>query len=220
MCGEFECKLPTSGDADDVFDPVPWSTPGAIAGSNCMAYALNDFSPVARPKATPGALAAARGNRRFVKELDSLSCPSLTRRLLSDNPGLIYKGKTNLPCKKGFNKVFMLATKKGRGRQDFHFLRLFNDVKYPIQPGDTISSVAHKFQVPLSKVSKLNDQFMFIKDAKVLSHKRGTFSGALLTDACGRIMFDPRLACRNYGDLQYRLICGSFCAARRGVKTA
>lgn len=217
-CGKFVCKLPVSG-SEYIFDPVPWSTPVGIKNSNCYSFSLGDYSENRPVKATPGAYAALRGNKRFAKELDNLSCPSLTRRVIADNPTGIYKAKAEVPCKQGYFKIMMFVTKKGSKRGDFHFYSQFKNVKYPVQTGDTVKSIAHKFQVPVTNVYWKGGNVAFVKDANVFGQKLGHATGALLTDSCSKVIFDPRAACRGSGDLQYKVLCGSFCAAKGRVKS-
>ncbi len=222
-CGgpnQFACKLPTSG-SELTYDPVLWGTAVAIANSNCISYALGDYSENRPIKATPGAYAVLRGDKRYARELGRLDCPSLTRRLLSDNPGKIYRSKAETPCKKGYYKIMLVATKKGSKRGDFHVLRANGDVKYPVQPGETLSSIASKFQVPVHKVSPINDRYVLIRDSGTWSQKAGFATGALLTDTCNKLIFDPRASCRGNGtDLYYKQVCGSFCVARCKTRTA
>lgn len=218
--GQFVCKLPTNG-SELTYDPILWGSPVAIRNNNCLSYALGDYSENRPIKSTPGAVALLRGNKKFAGELDRLDCPSLSRRLLQDNPGAIYRGKAETACKKGYYKVMVVATKKGSKRGDFHLLRANGDVKYPIQPGETLSSIARKFQVPHSNVSIAGNGYALIKDSKTWSQKLGHATGALLTDTCGKLLFDPRKACRGEGtDLYYKQICGTFCVARCRTKTA
>lgn len=217
--GQFACKLPTSG-SELLYDPVLWGSPVAIRNANCYAYSMGDYSTDRPIKSTPGAYAVLRGNTRYSKQLNSLSCPSLTKRVLADAPGHIYKTKAAAPCKQGYFKVMMFVTKRGAKRPDFHFFQNNKDVKYPVQPGDTLASIAHKFQVPPVNVMPMQNGFVFVKNANVWSQKHGTAGGAELLDSCNRIVFDPRKACRGAGTgLDYKVLCGSFCAARGKVRT-
>lgn len=203
-----------------MYDPVLWGTPQAIGNNNCLSYALGDYSNNRPVKATPGALAALRGNSRSKRELGIINCSSITRRVLLDNPGLIYRTKPTVPCKQGYYKVMLAVTKKGKGDSDFHWYRANGDVKYPVQPGDTILSIANMFQVPWYNVTTINDRFVLVKGSGTWSAKAGFATGALLRDSCNRLIFDPRRACRGTGNLQYKILCGSFCAARCQTKTA
>lgn len=52
----------------------------------------------------------------------------------------------------------------------------------------------------------------------VWSHKRGWSTPPLLRDAKGKVVWDPVRANRNYGDLNYKRYCSSFCV-KKGAKT-
>ena len=105
---------------------------------------------------------------------------------------------------------------------DFHFYKQHGVADYKIKEGDTYKSIAEKFGVPYSRVLKAGDGKPVKAGRRIkfkvnlFSHKQGWATGPLLTDACGKVIRDPRKSCRKYG-YNYSKYCCSFCVKNRGV---
>lgn len=208
-------RLPLSG-SEVTFNLKPWIKVGTLY-NNCYAYAVNDFKTYRSRKSIPG---DRSGMSRFFHTYTH--CKGLTQRVISDNPGKVYRCNPNSKCKKGFYKIMMAVAPKnkyGSATGDFHFYKQHGDVKYKVKTGDTYRSIADFFKVPVSRIYKAGP----IKPGKtikfkanIFSHKRGWGTGPLLTDACGKAIIDPRKSCRDYG-YNYDKICSSMCVKRRGI---
>ena len=211
--------LPLSG-SERKFTNRRWGTATGIGNNNCYAYAVGDYEAYRWQKSIPGDRSGL-SNRNH----NYTHCTGLPNRVLSDNPGKIYRVKANEKCKKGYYKVMMFVC-PGRPtnyiRQgDFHFYVQHGVVEYRVKPGDTQESVAKFFKVPLSRVKRAgkfapNKRIVF--RANVFSHKRGWATGPLLVDASGKAIKDPRKADRNYPGLNYERYCSSFCVKDKGIK--
>ena len=225
-------KLPLSG-SEKKFTHRLWSSRRGVGNNNCYAYAFSDYEAASRPhKSIPG-------DRSGLSSLPHsyTHCKDLARRVLSDNPRKVYTCKDpQKRCKKGYYKTMLFVAparpsnfiKQG----DFHWYKQHGVVEYKVKKGDTITSVARFFKVPLQRVSRAvekarakNKVLRTLKPGKLLtfkanvwSHKRGWATGALLTDAKGKIIKDPRTASRAYPGLNYKLFCNAFCVAGKGVR--
>lgn len=156
---------------------------------------------------------------------------------MSDNPKKVYVCKDpEKRCKKGYYKT-MLFVAPARpsdwiSQGDFHWYKQHGVVEYKVKKGDTATSIARFFKVPLQRISRaverakaknklvrtLKPGKLLVFKANVWSHKRGWATGALLTDAKGKIIKDPRVASRSYPGLNYKLFCNAFCVASKGVR--
>ena len=206
-------RLPLSG-TEPLLDVDKWGTPKAIGSHNCYAHALDDYfnSPVPVQKQQPGQRAGL--NRSFT----NLSTCEIATRVLADNPGLVYRVEAETPCRPGHHKVF-LFNDPDPVSGDYHLFRQVKDLIYRRQPQETIHSISRKFEVPLSSITPLTTHRILIRNVNIFSHKMGHASGALLTDSCGKLIRDPRKACRFAGNREYSLNCGAFCARSGKVKT-
>ena len=214
--------LPLSG-TEPMFDEALWGTVGRER-NNCLAYAMYDFSDTRNHKSQPG----ERSGLDSVP-YDADSCGALTRRMLADNPGRVYVEKPEVACRAGHHKIMMVVSPseqhggpKGNGT-DFHFYRQSRGVRYTVKAGDTPASIA-KFlrttQAVILKAAKgaplRPGSTLTIPDLPLWSHKRGFATGALLEDASGTTIVDPRTANRRYDGYDCNTVCNSFCA-RTGV---
>jgi hypothetical protein len=211
--------LPLSG-SESKFTNRRWGSQKGIGNNNCYAYAVGDYEAYRWQKSIPGDRSGlSNGNHSYTH------CTGLPKRVVSDNPKIVYKTRANEKCKKGYYKVMMFVS-PGRPsnyiRQgDFHFYKQHGVVEYKIKPGDTVASTAKFFKVPESRVKRagpfrVGKRIVF--KANVFSHKRGWATGPLLTDAKGNAIKDPRKASRNYPGLNYETYCSSFCVKNRGIK--
>ena len=91
-------------------------------------------------------------------------------------------------------------------------------VEYKPKKGDTRTSIAKFFKIPVAKVPPVVPGKIMKIRANVFSHKRGWATGPLLTDAKGNIIKDPRKAGRNYNGLNYNTYCSSFCVKNKGIQ--
>lgn len=198
--------------SEKVFKEEPWASIGKKK-NNCYNYAVNNFNLRRTEKSVPG----DRTRLRF----PSVDCRQLSKRVLLDNPRKVYRVKPESPCKLGFYKIMMVTTGRSKFNMfsDFHFYKQHGVITYTIKKGDTYKSLAQTFGITPRTIGPLlpGRQFTFKKN--LWSHKRGWATGPLLVDACGKTIKDPRKACRNYGQLDYSRVCGSFCVKDRGVKS-
>ena len=88
--------------------------------------------------------------------------------------------------------------------------------------GDTYTSISKMYKVPYSRVRKagggkpLTPGRKLVIPVNLFSHKQGWATGPLLKDSCGKLIKDPRKACRRYG-YNYSKYCSSFCVKNKGV---
>jgi hypothetical protein len=136
----------------------------------------------------------------------------------------VYAEKSEVPCKKGYYKVMMFVDSKDVNMSDFHFYKQHRDVDYTLHEKDTIPKIARMFRVTPAFIRRHNPDAptpgtpgtkLFLPGVNVWSHKLGHATGALLVDSCGRIIKDPRKACRSYSH-KYKDFCGGFCAKKSG----
>ena len=202
-------ELPLSG-TEPLLNMNVWADPRVIKTHNCYAFSLNDLVHTGAdvPKQQPGD-AAGISNKRGNKPISLSNC-DIAKRVLADNPGNIYRAAAETPCGTGFHKIFMFNDPNPE-HSDFHFYRQVKDVVYHLKANDTSASVARKFNIPMRQVVSLGGGRLYLHNVNVFSHKMGFATPALLTDSCGKIIKDPRKACRRSGERNYTLHCGSFC---------
>lgn len=206
-------RLPMSG-SEPLLDMDKWATPKAIRNHNCFAFAMNDYfnSAVPVPKQQPGDRSGANKS-----SIDLTTC-EIIKRILADNPGHVYPEAAERPCRHGFHKVFVYNDPDPENG-DFHLWTQVGDILYTLKPGETVQKVARRFDLPPSQVFKLDQRRLLLKDTGVFAHKLGHATAALLEDSCGKVIRDPRTACRNVGKRSYSLSCGALCARAGKVKT-
>jgi len=123
-------------------------------------------------------------------------------------------------CKKGYYKSMMVVAptdRNGNPGGDFHFYKQHGVVRYKLRKGDTVKTLASFFGVSQYKIKKAmgaNPRMgkIIVFKCNLFSHKMGWATGPLLVDSCGKVIKDPRKACRKYG-LNYSKYCNSFCVA-------
>jgi hypothetical protein len=208
--------LPLSG-YEHTYERLPWATKG-LRSDNCYAYALHSYSNYRPIKSVPGNISGM--NSIFHSYTH---CDGIKERILSDNPGKVYSTNASSKCRKNFYKIMMVVAPTNKYNDptgDFHFYKQHGDVVYRVKKGDTAKKIAAFFKVPESRVLKAGPikqgKDLFFK-ANFWSHKRGYGTGPLLRDACGKLITDPRKACRKY-EYNYSKYCGSFCVKNSGVK--
>lgn len=136
--------LPQSG-AEKKFSYDPWGTSGKTH-DNCYDYAFDSFSKNRTTKSVPGDRSGMGANG-----LTFTTCKGIAERVLSDNPGNVYKMKgVTEQCKPGFYKVMCLVAPSndfGNSTGDFHWIKHIGSVRYKIRAGDTIHGLAKFFHV-------------------------------------------------------------------------
>lgn len=212
--------LPLSGSEPTYSKPSKWDTQAGVRSNNCYNYAFDNYASRRKNKTVPGDRSGYR------HDISYSSCPPLKKRLLDDNKGMIYEEHPTIPCKEGFYKTMMfVSSKEEDGYGDFHFYRQNKDVVYEVRKGDSSASIAMNFAVPEYNIVRANGgskvvvpgKKLLIENANVFSHKLGWATGGLITDSCGKIIKDPRKACRDHA-LSYDLFCGSYCVKTRPEK--
>lgn len=165
--------LPLSG-AEPIFTYDPWGTSGK-EHDNCYDYAMGSFSGSRKSKSVPGDRSGITANGLTFK-----TCKGISTRVLSDNPGNVYRMKsiTSL-CRPGFYKVICLVAPTndfGNSTGDFHWLKQMKGVRYKIRAGDTIAGLAKFFHV-----SQLVIKTAFMKRSNPTSPNNGRISNSNLT---------------------------------------
>jgi hypothetical protein len=198
--------------SESVFQNQPWATFGKRS-NNCYDYAIGNYESYRPEKSSPG--------NRADRPSGSVDCKQLAERVLLDNPGRVYRVDPETSCRKGYYKIMMVTTGPSvfNMYSDFHFYKQHGKVQYRIKKSDTAQSIAKFFKVPTATVGPVIPGKRIIIKKNLWSHKRGWGTGPLLADACGKIINDPRKACRNYDSLKYTKVCGSFCVKNSGVKS-
>lgn len=162
-------KLKLSG-SEPTFSYKKWGDIGKTR-DNCYDYAFGDDKP-RNVKSVPG----SRSKKMFPNS-NFTSCKGFTARVLSDNPGRVYKCKNpNKVCKRGYYKVmaFVAPTNNyGNSTGDFHWYKQHKAVRYRIRAGDTISGLARFF-----KVSPLTIKKAALKRSKPLSNNDGMIANS------------------------------------------
>lgn len=194
-------KLPLSG-AETIFSVWPWSK--AVNAVNCYDYAIGDFENYRNVKSTPGNRAKISSNG-----LNFTTCRGIRKRILSDNPGSVYRcSNPNKVCRMGFYKIMNFVSPQG----DFHFYKQIKGIRYRVKQGDTKQKLEKFFQTKLSKIAPVG-KYMTIP-VNAWAHKQGWGANPLFTDARGKLIIDPRRAARNYPGLNYTTFCSAYCVKK------
>lgn len=213
-------KLPASG-SEPTCTKAPFGTTRGTISANCYQYAIQHMAMEKYHKLQPGNLSGHAGI-----DFPLTTCHPAKQRVIEDIVArkLGYEAKLDAPCVKGYAKIVLQLAKNN----DFHFLRQNGDVLYPVESSETRETIAKKFRVPIEQVvlktgsipktTFKNGQVIRIIGANVWSGKRGTAFPPSLYDARGKIIFDPRTANFNYGDLNYNKICSAFCIKQKPCK--
>jgi hypothetical protein len=131
---------------------APWGTKGVVH-DNCYDYAFGSFSNKRTSKSVPGDRSGNKANG-----LTFTTCNGIARRVLSDNPGNVYKMKTaSEKPRNGFYKVmcFVAPTNDfGNSTGDFHWYKEISAIRYRIRPGDSAEALAKFFHVTKATIQK------------------------------------------------------------------
>jgi LysM repeat protein len=211
-------KQPPVNGSEIIFQLEPWQTKGRRS-NNCYAYAVNDYESFRFQKSVPGASVGRNGFHTYTH------CKGLADRVIADNPRKVYKAKAMSKCRPGFYKIMMVVAptnKYGNRTGDFHFYKQHSKLEHIVKKGDTAASIARQYKVPYSRVLKAVGDKGLKPGRKIrfavnlFSHKQGWATGPLLKDSCGKLIKDPRWACRKYG-YNYSKYCSSFCVKNKGI---
>lgn len=192
--------------------------------NNCFAWGIDYYRNSGDHKLQPGELAREAGllGPKNSTSLDLQSCSDIARKVILDAKALgheMVQVQPDTPCPKDAYKI-MAVIAPGR---DFHFYRFHRDVLYKVKTPRTIKDIAKEFGVSVDQIHAPVDGLIpkgvkvLIKRANLWSHKQG-FSpdGPILTDACDKLIKDPRVACRSYGNgLDYTKDCATFCFTKK-----
>ena len=199
--GPASKNLPTSGSE------TPY-TPGMFPRrrGNCYGFALNKTSM--NEKLQPGDLAGRKVAMGGASP--SSSCAAITNKMRKDAKasGRMYETCASSKCSPGYYKIASVVAPGN----DFHYFRQMGHVTFRHSPGASRGVIAKAFGVPPGGVTVHRNGTATVRHSGSWAHKRGLATGALLQDACGKPILDPRKACTNYGNgLDYRKFCGFFC---------
>lgn len=135
-----------------VFTWAPWGTSGVVH-DNCYDYAFGSFSNNRTSKSVPGDRSGNKANG-----LTFRTCDGIARRVLSDNPGSVYKMKSGSEKPKpGFYKVMCFVAPSndfGNTTGDFHWYKEIRAIKYKIRRGDRLTALARFFKVTPMTIRK------------------------------------------------------------------
>lgn len=200
-------KLPTSGSETPY---TPHMFPRRMG--NCYSFAIGRRTR--DHKLQPGELAGASNRAN-----PSSSCAALSNLMARDAAAgkvAMYRAAAGTRCRPGFYKI---ASALDPGR-DYHFYRQMGAVTVRPRRGASASAsasaIARAFGAPPSSARRNRGGSVTVRGSGAWAHKRGLATGAVLEDACGRAIKDPRAACRSYGDLDYRRFCEFWCVMPRG----
>lgn len=210
----YNAVSPSKNAAD--FDTNGFFGSKGVRRGNCYAYAMLDCSGADGYKRQPG----EASGMSVLENVSRKSCPALVSRVIRDNPNSVYLADPAEQCKPGHYKIMLFAgdSRDGSGG-DFHFFRQTRNVKFRAKGVDTIEHIAKRFEVNPSQVEAPRNPVMpgdkvRVNDAYIWTQKAG-LTVQSLTDSCGRIIKDPRQACRTAGSITYSNLCSTFCVKRK-----
>jgi len=129
---------------------APWGTKGVVH-DNCYDYAFGSFSGNRRAKSVPGDRSGMGSNG-----LNFRTCGGIAKRVLSDNPGNVYKMKSaSEKPKRGFYKVMCFVAPSndfGNSMGDFHWYKEMSAIRYRTRHGDSVSALSKFFHVTPSVI--------------------------------------------------------------------
>lgn len=208
--GQRQPRLPLSG-SEDTYAELTFGVRRGRVNNNCYGYAIDQYRNSGDYKLQPGNVSKSPG------ELDLGSCSSLRFRALADMKDKAYMTEADRPCKPGYYKIMAFLSKK----TDYHWYKQHKDALVRMsQKMRNLAELARALDVnPKQLMAPTNaprpGDLVLVKNAGIWSHKQGFSTGPMLRDACGKVITDPRKACRNYGRLNYTEYCGSFCVKNK-----
>jgi len=130
---------------------APWGTNGVVH-DNCYDYAFGSYSNNRRSKSVPGDRSGLKANG-----LTFTTCAGIVKRVLSDNPGNVYKMKNpDAKTRSGFYKVMCFVAPSndfGNSTGDFHWYKEISSIRYRIRRGDTAAALAKFFHVTIKTIN-------------------------------------------------------------------
>ena len=186
-----------------------------VGRGNCFAAAMLDCSGPEGYKRQPG---DKSGMPPIVGKVNGKSCPALVSRVINDDPDRLYLADPSEQCAAGHYKVMMFAGESPNGSSDYHWYREVRNVRTRAKSVESVSTVAKRFGVSPSQVQALRNpvqpgDVVRIFNARLWTHKAG-LTPQKLEDSCGKLIKDPRAACRKSGDLEYKTLCSTMCVKR------
>lgn len=210
---------PTSG-SEHTFTKRKWGGKVGKNNNNCYAYAVHDFQKYRNWKSQPGERARVSNSGKY------LNCGKLPKMVVADNPKMVYMVKGGTKCKPSYYKVMLFVATCKRNdymcHGDFHFYKQHSKTDYRVKKGDTHTSIASFFKIPVIRIKRcapvlIPGKIITFK-ANFFSHKRGWATGPLVTGARGKLITDPRRISRKYEGINYNKYCSSFCVKNKGIK--
>lgn len=200
-------------NTNNTFTNLVYGSRTGTRNNNCYAWAIGNYRESGEVKLQPGDLSGTSGG--------SLTCANLKRQAFADATAqkksmtrVMWPRGGRFRCGKSAYGI-MLFTDPNR---DYHWYRQHKHVLYRLKTPTTVAELAKRFKVSPKAITapSLNvGSLVLIRNAWVWSHKRGlSGEGPVLVDALGEIIFDPRKASRDYGDLNYTQFCGAFCRGK------
>jgi len=135
--------LPLSG-SERTYSWDPWGRAG-VTHDNCYDYAFGSYSAKRISKSVPGDRSGFGSNG-----MTFTTCSGIVKRVLSDNPGSVYRMSPSAKPKPGYYKVMCFVAPSndfGNSTGDFHWYVQNQAVRYKIRPGDTVAKLARFFRV-------------------------------------------------------------------------
>lgn len=130
---------------------APWGTKGVVH-DNCYDYAFGSYSNNRTVKSVPGDRSGLKANG-----LTFTTCSGIQKRVISDNPGNVYKMKNpDAKPRRGFYKVMCFVAPSndfGNLTGDFHWYKEISAIRYRIRRGDTAMALAKFFHVTIKTVN-------------------------------------------------------------------
>jgi len=199
-------------NTSETYSDLLYRSPVGTGQNNCYAWAVDYYKNTGDRKLQPGDLAGISGG------VDLTKCDDLISRALADGRAMGWDLRfvgDSLGCAPGYTSIVAVMAPDN----DFHWYRHHKDLLYRVKTPRTVRDLAIEFDVPAQNVSipsgdtAGSGDMVLIRGANVWSHKQGfSPAGPLLRDSCGKIIKDPRKACRKYGSgLNYTKVCGAFC---------
>lgn len=226
----------TNSDDADTYSDLLYSTPAGAGNNNCYSWAVEAYSNArGGRKLQPGDLSgvgslAANGSGNTPSNgVDIGRCEDVLAKTERDAAAQRHwvrrvDASASVACPRGSSKI-MAFLDPGN---DYHWYRFHRNLLYRVRHPRTVAELAAEFGVrpedvhapgtsSSSKTRLAKGDMVLIRGAAVWSHKRGhSPEGPLLKDACGKIIKDPRTACRDYGTgTNYTTPCGALCYSKK-----
>lgn len=204
----------SSPDAAD-FDTDGFFAKKGVRRANCYSASMLDCSGREGHKRQPGETSGMPG----LYNVGPKACPALVSRVIRDNPNGVYLSDPSEQCASGHYKVMMFAGNSADGMSsDYHFWRQARNVRIRIKEQESVNSMAERFGVNPSQVQAPHDPMLpgdvvRVCNAHVFVSKPG-LTAQVMYDSCGKVIKDPRTACRQGGNINYTQLCSSFCVKR------